>query len=262
MKLKRIAAGVLFAIMTASVVVSAAFSDVPADAWYYDYVNYVSEKGVMKGYNGKFRPSEITTRGEYVLALYNAAGAPEIAEKSSFTDVSEDAEYCRAVSWAENYNIAAGMGNGKFMPEDSLTREMAMTFLFRALAFLGIEAQSIEEDMLSSFKDGADVSDWARGGMNTLVKMQVINGTNEGELNPQGKLINCEVAAMLYRALHLENSGFESDEDIYNHGYEDEFPKEDYYEEESFDSENYTDEYYDEFYGEEEYFPEDESEEY
>ena len=251
MKLKRILAGALSIIMTASVAVSAEFSDVASDAWYYDYVNYVSEKGVMNGYNGEFRPSAVTTRGEYVLALYNAAGASEISGKSSFADVSEDAEYSKAVFWAEKYKIASGTGDGKFAPEDSLTREMAMTFLFRALGALRIEVQSVAEDMISSFKDGASVSEWAESAMNTLINMQVINGTNEGMLNPQGKLINCEVAAMLYRALNRERYVYETGEDEYYYDEnEEEFFDDGYMGEEIFEDE----EMFDEFYGEEEEF--------
>lgn len=177
------------------------FTDVAEDAWYSEYVNFVSMRGIMKGKDGAFRPLDTTTRAEYVLALYNAAGAPEITESCSFTDVSADAEYVKAVAWAETNGIASGTGDGTFMPDGSLTREMAMTFLYRALSALNLTADIPAESVISVFSDNTVVSSWALDAMNTLVNMGVISGTDEGKLNPQGNLVNAEVATMIYRAL-------------------------------------------------------------
>ena len=177
------------------------FTDVAPDSWYAEYVNFVSKRGIMNGKDGTFRPTETTTRAEYVQALYNAAGAPEISENSSFTDVSTDAEYAKAVAWAEVNGIASGTGDGTFMPDGSLTREMAMTFLYRALSALNITADIPTDSVISGFSDNASVSSWALDAMNTLVNMGVISGTDEGKLNPQGSLVNAEVATMIYRVL-------------------------------------------------------------
>lgn len=177
------------------------FTDVTEDAWYSEYVNFVSMRGIMKGKGDTFRPTETTTRGEYVLALYNAAGSPEITEECSFTDVDADSEYADAIAWAEKNNIASGEGDGAFLPDEPLTREMAMTFLFRALAALNITADTPDESVLSDFSDNLNVSDWAKDSMNTLVHMGIISGTDEGTLNPQDSLVNAEVATMIYRVL-------------------------------------------------------------
>ncbi len=177
------------------------FSDVAEDAWYAEYVNFVSMRGIMKGKDNAFRPLDTTTRAEYVLALYNAAGAPGISEYSSFADVPTDAEYAKAVAWAEANGIASGTGDGDFDPDGSLTREMAMTFLYRALSALGLTADIPLDSTISDFSDNDQVSDWALDPMNTLVNMGVISGTDKGELEPKGSLINAEVATMIYRVL-------------------------------------------------------------
>ncbi len=181
------------------------FSDVADDAWYSEYVNFVASRGIMKGKNGEFKPTEITTRAEYVLALYNAAGAPEVSEKSTFTDVAEDSEYANAVAWAEQNGIASGTGDGTFAPDNSLTREMAMTFLYRALSALGITYEIPVESTIGGFLDSTLVSSWASDAMNTLVEMGIISGTDTGELKPQGSLVNSEVATMIYRLLGGNN---------------------------------------------------------
>jgi len=159
----------------------------------------------MKGKYNKFRPNESTTRWEYVLALYNAAGTLETTENCSFTDVSADTEYAKAVAWAEMSGITTGNGDGTFMPNDLLTREMAITFLYRALPELKLMADIPSESVILCFSDNELVSSWALEAMNTLVNMSIINGTDEGKLNPQGNLTNAEVATIIYKVLDGDN---------------------------------------------------------
>ena len=180
------------------------FSDVADDAWYAEYVKYLAMRGIMTGKDGAFNPDTVTTRAEYVNAIYKAAGSPDSAAENPFNDIADDAEYAKAVSWAYENGIAQGNGDGTFSPDDSLTREMAMTFLYRAFSVLKLTADEPEADVLGDFADSASVSEWARTPMEALVNMGIINGDN-GNLKPQTALVNSEVAAMLYRALGGDN---------------------------------------------------------
>ena len=87
------------------------------------------------------------------------------------------------------------------MPDGSLTRERAMTGLFRALSALNLTADIAVESVICGFSDNTFVSAWANEAMNTLVNLGVISGTDEGKLNPQGNLLNAEFATMIYRVL-------------------------------------------------------------
>lgn len=180
---------------------AASYSDVSSSAWYANYVNFVSMRGIMTGANGKFSPDTTITRAAYVQALYQAAGSPAVTSKTSFGDVSSDASYASAVAWAKEKGIATGDASGQFDPNGSLTREMAMTFLYRALSSLNLTAETVSGDPLSKFSDQTKVSSWAKDAMGTLAQMGVITGTDKGTINPQNALTNAEVAAMLYRAL-------------------------------------------------------------
>lgn len=177
------------------------FSDVTSDAWYYNYVNFVSMRHIMTGTNGKFSPDAVITRAAYVQALYQAAGSPEVTATTSFTDVSSDSEYASAIAWAKENDIAEGSTDGKFYPGTSLTREMAMTFLYRALDTLDVTEETVTGDPLSDFSDKSSISSWATSGMSALAQMGIITGTDKGTINPKNALTNAEVAAMLYRAL-------------------------------------------------------------
>ena len=180
---------------------AASFSDVSDSDWFSDYVRFVASAGIMEGENGKFSPNEIITRAEYVLALYKAAGSPAVDAGSEFSDVADSAVYAKAVAWAASKGIALGNGDGTFTPDTSLTREMAMTFLYRALTELNLTADTPASSVLDRFSDRASISAWAEDGMNTLVNMGIIEGNEDGTVTPQGELTNAQVAAMIYRVL-------------------------------------------------------------
>ena len=50
---------------------------------------------------------------------------------NSFSDVSADAYYAKAVAWAVEQGITVGTGNGKFSPDAPCTRAQIVTFLYR-----------------------------------------------------------------------------------------------------------------------------------
>ena len=109
------------------------FSDVSADAYYYDAVLWAVEKGITSGTSATtFAPDATVTRGQTVTFLYRAAGSPA-ASGSGFSDVSSDAYYADAVAWAVQQNITTGTGNGKFSPNADCTRAQIVTFLYRAM---------------------------------------------------------------------------------------------------------------------------------
>ena len=109
------------------------FSDVSADAYYYDAVLWAVEKGITSGTSATtFAPDATVTRGQTVTFLYRAAGSPA-ASGSGFSDVSSDAYYADAVAWAVQQNITTGTGDGKFSPDADCTRAQIVTFLYRAM---------------------------------------------------------------------------------------------------------------------------------
>ena len=55
------------------------------DAWYKENVDYVVEKGMMKGIDGSFVPGGAVTRATVIQVLYNLAGSPD-APENMFAD--------------------------------------------------------------------------------------------------------------------------------------------------------------------------------
>ena len=125
------------------------FSDVSTSAYYYEAVKWAQEKGITGGIgNGLFGPNQPCTRAQIVTFLWRAAGSPEPKSMSSFSDVSADSYYAKAVAWAVENGITTGTGDGKFSPDATCTRAQSVTFLFRAIGKL-VDSKAEFSDVLT-----------------------------------------------------------------------------------------------------------------
>lgn len=107
------------------------FTDVSADAYYYDAVLWAVKEGITSGTSATtFSPDATVTRGQTVTFLYRGAGTPAVSG-GSFADVAADAYYADAVVWAVKEGITSGTGGNSFSPDAPCTRGQIVTFLYR-----------------------------------------------------------------------------------------------------------------------------------
>ena len=111
------------------------FSDVPADAYYYDAVVWALAQNVTTGTSATtFSPANPCTRAQVVTFLWRAVGSPEpSSSKNPFTDVPADTWYSKAVLWAVEKGVTAGTSETTFSPTNPCTYAHILTFLYRAL---------------------------------------------------------------------------------------------------------------------------------
>ena len=172
------------------------FSDVRKSDWYYNAVKYVYEHKIMSGINSStFAPDQKLTRGMIVTMLYNMENHPSIKGTSKFSDVqNKNVYFYNAVVWASNNKVVSGYANGKFGPDDNITREQLATILYNYCRYKG-KYQTVHADY-SKFTDSNKISSFAKWGMNWAVGHKIVNGSN-GKLNPQGTATRAEAAAMI-----------------------------------------------------------------
>lgn len=96
-------------------------------SWYEKAQAWAKDKGVSDGAD----PNGAITRAQMVTMLYRAAGSPEVSITTTFTDVPADSYYAKAVAWAVENGITAGVGGGRFDPYSTCTRAQIATFLYR-----------------------------------------------------------------------------------------------------------------------------------
>lgn len=167
--------------------------DKDADIWWHEAIDYALTNKLMQGMgNGLFEPDRNLSRAMIVQVLYNLEGKPDYKTDKSFDDVGDDAWYTEATLWAAENDIVEGYGNGKFGPEDDITREQMAAVLYRYARFKGIDVSA--QGDLTSFTDGAKTSDWAKEEMQWAVQVGLLQGNGDGTLNPLGAATRAEVA--------------------------------------------------------------------
>lgn len=173
------------------------FTDLPdVTNWAHTGIDYVIENKLFNGTGSTtFSPDLTMTRGMLVTVLYRFVGEPAEGE-SIFTDVPAKAYYASAVAWAAKEGIVNGVGNNRFNPDGTITREQMATILFR-FAMKYDYNTDLREDF-STFTDGNAVSGYARDALSWAVGMKLINGSN-GKLMPQDGATRAQVAAILMR---------------------------------------------------------------
>ena len=111
------------------------FTDVSAEAYYYDAVLWAVEQGITSGTSATtFSPDATVNRGQTVTFLWRANGSPVVDYAMSFTDVDANAYYAGAVRWAVSEGITSGTSGNSFSPNADCTRAQIVTFLYQDMA--------------------------------------------------------------------------------------------------------------------------------
>lgn len=180
------------------------FTDVRQSDWFFKEVMYVYNKGIMLGTGGSlFRPDDTTTRGMMATILWRLEKSPAPGGKDRFSDVASDAWYADAIAWGTQQKLYSGYGNGKFGPDDPITREQLAAIFYRYAAYKG-EKTTENAATLDAFRDAKQISDWAKPVMGWAVEKGLLQGKENGTLDPQGTATRAEIAATLYRFLEKQ----------------------------------------------------------
>lgn len=173
------------------------FSDVSESDWYFGAVKYVYSNGMMNGTDAAaFSPALTTSRAMIVTILYRLEDDPAPAS-SDFTDVQSGAWYSGAVGWASATGVVGGFGDGRFGPDEAITREQLAAILYRYAKLKGLNPGV--SGTLSGFTDTASVSPYAQDAMRWAVGRGLISGKGDGILDPGGSATRAEAAAILMR---------------------------------------------------------------
>ncbi len=109
-----------------------------------------------------------------------------------FTDVSENIWYHDAVVYALNNGLMNGVGNGRFAPDESVTRAMLVTILYRS------EGEPSIAGMENPFADVED-GQWYTDAIIWAANNKIVNGTSATTFDPNAAITREQIAAILYR---------------------------------------------------------------
>ena len=188
---------------------SGTFVDVPEGAWFYDAVEYVSGHDIFRGTSDtEFSPYGTMTRAMMVTVLGRLAqvdpadytGAP------AFTDVKSGNWYAPYVAWAVAAGITDGVGQGRFAPDEPVTRAQMAAFLWRYFQHIGARLPETVTDSLPG--DYSAIPAYAREAAADLWRCGIFQGDGDNSFAPDRQLTRAEAAELLMRIdTHLVDIG-------------------------------------------------------
>ena len=175
------------------------FADVSTNDWFIDSVLWAYFNNYMIGVSTDpmlFSPNTPATRGMIVTILYRIAGEPDVKDLSSlFNDVVSDKWYYNAVIWATANGIVSGYGNGKFGPENNITRQDLAVILSNYSDFASVELPQLRN--YTVFNNDTDIANYAKDAVVRLFEAMIISGNTDESFDPKGVVTRAELAAIL-----------------------------------------------------------------
>ena len=172
------------------------FTDVAEGDWFYDAVAYVYENGIMAGTSETiFNPTMELDRAQAAQLFYNLEGKPAVTGDSAFTDVTSGHWAVDAITWAAQNDIVAGIGGGLYDPDSNVTREQFAVMLYKYARFKGYDLTATGD--LTQFPDMDAISGWAETALSWANGNGLINGHENGTIDPKGSTIRAQAASIL-----------------------------------------------------------------
>jgi hypothetical protein len=175
------------------------FADVSAGDWFYHNVAHAHTNGLFSGTSAdSFSPQAPMTRGMLVTVLGRMANADVSSYKApGFSDVSADKYYAPYVAWAQENGIASGVGENRFAPENTISRQDLAVLLKRYAEFAGLASFALNQAV--TFADADRVATYAKEAAAAMQRAGVISGKPGNLFDPLGNATRAETAAMLHR---------------------------------------------------------------
>ena len=216
------------------------FTDLANHTWAEVAINTLAADGVIKGTSeSTFSPAANITRADFALLLVRAFDLSS-ENTENFADVSASDYFAAELAIARNTGIVNGIGDNKFAPRNTITRQDMMVIVYRALnnkpslpkgseaernvgAAMNdspVDYQNRDVTELgemgtaewrwedsngggifpSQYPDFDTVADYARDAVSALISAGLVNGKS-GRIEPTDYTTRAEVAVLVKRIL-------------------------------------------------------------
>ncbi|NIK69581.1 hypothetical protein FHT67_003018 [Paenibacillus sp. BK720] len=180
------------------------FSDI-GNHWSKNAVNDMASRLIVGGAgDGLFYPNKAITRAEFAAIIVRALGLRMDAGASGFQDVKASAWYSDDVQTAYSLQLINGYPDGSFHPNDSITREQAMTIIAKAMTVTGVQTDLQESSvnaLINAFSDKSKISAWATSGIAACLQAGIVSGQSASILAPASNITRAEAVVMIQRLL-------------------------------------------------------------
>lgn len=176
------------------------FSDVTANHKAKSDIEKMASRLVAQGKeDGTFSPSEAVTRGEFAKTIVKALGLKPV-EIDKFADINRGSELLGYIGAAYRYGIIKGINENTFDPDSIITRQDAMTMLYRASTITIFEMNNKTID-ISCYRDYSEVSAYAKEAIIWNISQQVIKAKSSDTIAPLDAITRAELCTIINRFL-------------------------------------------------------------
>ncbi len=168
------------------------FTDVVPASYYELSVSWLVASEITTGVTAdRYAPNNQVTRGQMAAFLWRANGTPAPAQPNNFTDVPADAYYSTAVSWLVGEGITTGTSEGKFSPNNKVSRGQMASFLHRAAGSpVAASDHSFSDVAADAYYDGA---------VSWLLEAGITTGVSANLFAPNSIVTRAQMAVFLHR---------------------------------------------------------------
>lgn len=182
---------------------TAVFSDLGDAQWAEGYITSLTQKGIISGDNGRFRPNDSITREEFVKLLLGALQITPGGADSGFADAQAGAWYGAYLSAAREAGIVSGDENGRFGVGQAITRQDMAVMVCRAMAKRGKELPQGEV----TFTDSGEISAYAVEAVGQMQQAGILSGNGDGSFMPLVGTSRAQAAKVIDSLMNLIDRG-------------------------------------------------------
>ncbi|MGO4495129.1 S-layer homology domain-containing protein [Paenibacillus sp. 2RAB27] len=174
--------------------------------WAQKDVEDLASKMIINGTTDHtYTPEMQVTRAQFAALLVRGLGLQAETTPSGFTDVAATQWYASEVGTAAKYGLVEGVGEGRFNPDQLITREQMVVMMMKATGLVQGTSASNAASTNTSFADQDLVSDYARSAVANAVGKGLVQGKTETTFAPQNVATRAEAAVIIKRVLQYVN---------------------------------------------------------
>ncbi|MEO1375543.1 MAG: S-layer homology domain-containing protein [Cyanobacteria bacterium J06635_10] len=178
-----------------------AFPDVPGDFWAKPFINELSSRRIIEGFeeDNTYRPQQAVNRAQFAAILGKAFQTDITNTSKEFGDIPGEYWAEAAIKQAVSTKFMSGYPGNVFQPEQKIPRVQVIVSLASGL---NLKIPPSPEKVLSVYKDADQIPEWARDKVAAATANNlVVNHPDPNSFNPNKEATRAEVATMVHQAL-------------------------------------------------------------
>lgn len=169
-------------------------------------IRFLASKGFIDGKSKKsFNPNENMTRAEFVNLMVKALSVENTGNNNNFPDVKKSDWYYNAVVTSAENDLVKGFEDGKFKPNNTITKEQAIAVCARQIANkmnYSVDNEDIGS-ILAVYKDNSSIPKWCKNEVAIAREARLIDIPANGTFSGKKPLTRAEGSKLIYELYNL-----------------------------------------------------------